>query len=116
MRILLIIGTYLIAIDTIGSYISEIILNKKYTYLNNFFEIRDQNKYLLAGWSTIIIGKTPMTATGRAAIGAGFISGGVFLYNGHLQRAHEISQAALWRAYDKSYFRKGPKPVWSNSK
>ena len=133
MRILLIIGVYLISVDTIGSYISEIILNKKYPYLNDFFQNRE-NYYISAGWSAIIIGKTPMTPTGRAAIAAGIISGGAFLYNGYLQRTHDASQAAQQRAheasqaarqrafqnflesrksYDSSFFKKGERPQWN---
>ena len=75
-----------------------------------------------------------MTATGRAAIGAAFVSGGAFLYNNYLQRmhesalaqsqrAHESGQAERQRAYanytyardqyDKSYFKRGPRPTWS---
>lgn len=120
MCILLIIGIYLISIDSLGSYISNIIISQDRPYLNHFFNNRDNNAYLSAGWSAIIIGKTPMT--GRAAI-AGFVSGGVYLYNGYLQRAHETSQAARQRAYsnytyardeyNKSYFKCGSKLTWS---
>ena len=134
MRILLIIGLYLISIDSLAGYISKIIVSQDHPYLNHFFNNRDHNAYLSAGWSAIIIGKTPMTATGRAAIAAGFVSGGVFLYNGYLQRTHETSQAASQRAhesseaarqraysnytyardeYNKSYFKRGSKPTWS---
>lgn len=100
MRFLLIIGVYLISVDMVGSYISQLIISKKKPYINDFFQDHKNNFYLTAGWSAVIIGKTPMTATGRAAIFAGLVSGGVFLYNGHLQRAHETMQASQQRAHE----------------
>ena len=136
MRLLIAIGLYLIGIDSMGSYLAKNI--NQFPYLIDFFSGRNtftlEGKYLYAGWSALIIGKTPMTATGRAAIAAAFVSGGFFLYNNHLQRVydseeaerqrtHESAEAVRQRAfanytyardqYDKSYFKRGPKPTWS---
>ena len=136
MRVLMTFGIYLIGMDSIGSFFAKNIM--EFPYLIDFFSNRNtstfEGKYLHAGWSALIIGKTPMTATGRAAIGAAFVSGGAFLYNNYLQRmhesalaqsqrAHESGQAERQRAYanytyardqyDKSYFKRGPRPTWS---
>ena len=78
MRLLIAIGLYLIGIDSMGSYLAKNI--NQFPYLIDFFSGRNtftlEGKYLYAGWSALIIGKTPMTATGRAAIAAAFVSGG----------------------------------------
>ena len=139
MRLLLSVGIYLISIDSLGSYISEIIINNKYPYLTEFFNNQKSTSYFQAGWSTLIIGKTPMTSTGRAAIVAAFVSGGIFFYQGHLQRTYEAEQAnkqrtheteqdAKKRAYNnyqdaqkdysskRFYQTKGEKPHWDESK
>jgi hypothetical protein len=136
MRLLLSLGFSLIAMDSLSSSIATHI--SKYPYLIEFFNNRDlstlKGQFLAAGWSALIIGRTPMTASGRAAIAAAFVSGGVYLYNSHLQRVHEAAQTVRQHAheneqamrqrayanytyardqYDKAYIKKGPKPTWS---
>lgn len=136
MRFLLTIGIYLLGVDALGSMIASNI--NKMPYLIAFFDNRNKTGiegfYLSSGWSALFVGKTAMTSTGRAAIAAALTSGGVFLYQGHLQRfhestenarqrAHESAEAARQRAYnnythardqyDKSFFKRGPKPTWS---
>lgn len=44
-------------------------------------------------WSTIFIGKTAMTATGRAALVAGVFTGTSWLLNTHLDRIHQKEEA-----------------------
>lgn len=150
MRLLMIIGVYLIMIDYQGSVISKKILSsEKDSYLNKFLENRYNNTikgaFVRAGLSALFMGKTPMTATGRATMIGAVFSGGVFLYNEHLKRNHDKQQASAHHAheqqqasahhiheqqqaeqqraysnytyardqYDKSWFKKGPRPVWS---
>lgn len=104
MRLLLVIGIYLLSIDAIGSVIASNI--HKLPYLNTFFSGRNKETlkgiYLSAGWSALIVGKTAMTSTGRAAIAAALVSGGVFLYQGRLQRIHESTENAHQRAYESA--------------
>ena len=133
------VGLYLISIDTVGSKISSYILcQKEEHFLRVFFQSAVTNslkeKYLRAGWDALFIGKTPMTATGRASLGVGLIGLGGLMLNSYFQRAHERTQSSTNRAhevardekarayqnytyarnkYDNAYFPKGPQPTWS---
>lgn len=104
MRFLLAVGIYLIGIDALGNLISINI--QKMPYLDAFFANRNKNSlkglYLSAGWSAIFVGKTAMSSTGRAAIVAALVSGGIFLVNGHMQRTHESAEAACQRAHESA--------------
>jgi hypothetical protein len=90
-----IIGIYLIGVDSICSVLSKLILenvsgiwDEVYAFLTSSSHSTFINYYKSAGLMGLIIGKTPMTATGRAALGAAII-GGTFLITNTLILGHQ---------------------------
>lgn len=87
------LGIQLMLYDNIGSKISFHCLSEADPILSITALIifsKKKNKLVrhvsIAALKSIIIGKTPMTATGRASLVAGFFTGGAWLYNSYLDR------------------------------
>jgi hypothetical protein len=100
------LGIYCIGIDTLGSIISSHALQGTSSLFDQVIPFLTQerksyfvNYYLHAGITALIIGKTPMTSTGRAALGVGVISGIGYLINAHLDRQHQGAQNARQREW-----------------
>lgn len=138
------IGIQLLTYDELGSRISYHIFNSYDPILSVTYLILLQKKPIFMRYGSTsnflfntFIGKTSMTATGRAAlIGAAF-TGGTWLYNEHLNRramdqraqadrAATAEQQAKARAYQnyqdskkefdsKPFFKKGAKPAWDEN-
>lgn len=99
------LGIYCISIDNIGSLISTYALSSTSNLFDQvvpFLTDRRNNTftdfYKSSGMAALIIGKTAMTATGRAALGVGIISGTGYLINAHLERTHKAAENVKNRA------------------
>lgn len=92
------LGIQLSLYDELGSKISFNALNDmdpilSITMLTAFSHKNNRlmRHVSIAALKAIIIGKTPMTATGRASLVAAVFTGGSWLYNSHLDRkAHDV--------------------------
>ena len=89
-------GVYLIAIDSLGSLISSYALSGTTNLFDQVIPFLTKERssmieifYKSAGYSAILIGKTAMTATGRASLIIGGGTGIGYLINAHLERRHK---------------------------
>ena len=94
-------GIYCIGIDSLGSMISSYALSNTPNLLDQLLPFLNEKPkniltdyYRCSGITALIIGKTAMSSTGRAAIVVGVISGGGYLINAHLQRQHDAVENA----------------------
>lgn len=99
------LGIYCIGVDNIGSLISTYALSTTANLFDQvvpFLTDRCNNTltdfYKSSGMAALIIGRTAMTATGRAALGVGIISSTGYLINAHLERTHKAAENVKNRA------------------
>jgi hypothetical protein len=99
MRFFLWLGMYCLAIDSLGSLISTYALSGTSNLFDQVLPLLTKKHsniileyYCSISVTALIIGKTAMTATGRAALGVGLISGAGYLINAQLDRQHQAEQ------------------------
>ena len=112
-----IFGLNLISYDNLGSIFSEYLFNNSQSSFSlgfsYFLTSAQTHKYSIirrfahtASVTSLILGKTPMTATGRAYLFVGLVGGtmttSVFVYNQHLQRAHDTIMQETKHNHDSS--------------
>lgn len=102
------LGVNLIFVDLLGSQISNYALSEHGLWFTTYLTITLKNSSLnmkrhigFKAASALIIGKTPMTATGRATLTVGFITGCGWLYNERLNRIHQKEMAAEQRVHQE---------------
>lgn len=110
---LLWLGVYLISLDNIGSYISSLIIEKVPGITDqvlSFLLDGSQNSiiayYKAVSLTALIFGKTAMTSTGRAAVGAAFITGAFFYANAYAERKHTRTEAEKQRDFNAAEAKK----------
>lgn len=100
------IGSQLVVYDTLGSKISENILTSQNPlFSTTTLIVLAHNKnpvirhiFRRVNYSAMFMGKTAMSATGRAALVAAVFTGIAYSINGHLDRTAANQRAALDRA------------------
>jgi hypothetical protein len=93
------LGIYCIAIDNLGSIISTYALSGTSNLFDNVIPFLTKERgnfvesfYKNSGYAALIMGKTAMTATGRASLIIGVLSGAGYLLNAQLDRNHQAAQ------------------------
>ena len=113
-RFFLILGIQLIAYDEIGTRIAHNTLCEQHPVLSLTLLTRLSNKKNIivrhisfSAVTSLIVGKTPMTATGRASLMVGAFTGGAWLFNCYKDRQAANDRATADRQATETLAAKG---------